>query len=67
MEELLEAYYADNAKKLRRLVDKILSKFGGLSDKDRDDFYSLANEVFVDAMRRCEDLEAFDVYLYACL
>ncbi len=57
MEELLKAYYADNAKKLRGLVDKILSKFGGLSDKDRDDFYSLANEVFVDAMRRCEDIE----------
>ncbi len=34
MEELLKAYYADNAKKLRGLVDKILSKFGGLSDKD---------------------------------
>lgn len=67
MEELLKAYYADNAKKLRGLVDKILSKFGGLSDKDRDDFYSLANEVFVDAMRRCEDIEAFDVFLYACL
>ena len=67
MEELLKAYYADNAKKLRGLVDKILSKFGGLSDKDRDDFYSLANEVFVDTMRRCEDIEAFDVFLYACL
>ena len=67
MEELLEAYYADNAKKLHGLVDKILSKFGGLSDKDRDDFYSLANEVFVDAMRRCEDIRAFDVFLYACL
>ena len=38
-----------------------------MSDKDRDDFYSLANEVFVDAMRRCEDIEAFDVFLYACL
>ena len=67
MEELLKAYYADNAKKLRGFVDKILSKFGGLSDKDRDDFYSLANEVFVDTMRRCEDIEAFDVFLYACL
>ena len=41
--ELLEAYYADNAKKLHKTVDRILLKFGGLSEKDRDDFYSLAN------------------------
>lgn len=67
MEELLEAYYANNAQKLHGLVDKILSKFGGLSDKDRDDFYSLANEVFVDVMRRYEDIGSFDVFLYACL
>ena len=67
MEEILAVYYADNAKKLHGTVDKILLKFGGLSDKDRDDFYSLANEVFVDAMRRCDDLQAFDVFLYSCL
>ena len=64
MEEILMAYYADNAKKLRKMVDKILSRFGGLSDKDRDDFYSLANEVFVEAMRRCDDFQAFDVFLH---
>ena len=46
MEQILNTYYADNAKKLHRVVDKILLKFGGLSDKDLDDFYSLANEVF---------------------
>lgn len=67
MEEILAEYYADNAKKLHGMVDKILLKFGGLSDKDRDDFYSLANEVFVDVMRRCGDLQAFDVFLYSCL
>ena len=67
MEEILMAYYADNAKKLRKMVDKILSRFGGLSDKDRDDFYSLANEVFVEAMRRCDDFQAFDVFLHSCL
>ena len=43
MEQLLAVYYQDNAKKLHRLVDKILLKFVGLSDKDLDDFYSLAN------------------------
>ena len=49
---ILDTYYADNAKRLHKVVDKILLKFGGLSNKDKDDFYSLANEVFVDVMRR---------------
>ena len=61
------AYYADNAKKLRKIVDKILSKFGGLSDKDMDDFYSLANEVFVDVLKRYDNVRSFDGFLYSCL
>ena len=36
---ILDSYYADNAKKLHKVVDRILSKFGGLSNKDTDDFY----------------------------
>ena len=48
-------------------MNKILLKFGGLSDKDLDDFYSLANEVFVDVMRRYDGLQPFDVFLYSCL
>lgn len=64
---LLNTYYADNARKLHRTVDKILSRFGGLSGKDMDDFYSLANEVFVDAMRRYDYEQPFDGFLYSCL
>ncbi len=41
MEQILSRYYADNAGKLRGMVDKILARFGGLADKDRDDFYSV--------------------------
>ena len=67
MEQLLTTYYADNAEKLHRIVKKILLKFGGLSDKDMDDFYSLANEVFVDAMRRYDNSQSFEVFLYTCL
>ena len=55
MEEMLWKYYENNARELHRMVERILSKFGGLSDKDMDDFYSLANEVFVDVMRRYDD------------
>ena len=67
MEQILTSYYADNAKKLHRVVYKILLKFGGLSDKDLDDFYSLANEVFVDVMKRYDDSLSFDGFLYSCL
>ena len=67
MEQILNIYYVDNAKKLRRMVDKILLKFGGLSDKDLDDFYSLANEVFVDVIKRYDGEQSFDGFLYSCL
>lgn len=64
---ILDAYYADNAQKLHKTVDKILCKFGGLSGKDTDDFYSLANEVFVDVLRRYDASQPFDGFLYSCL
>ena len=67
MERILHTYYENNAKKLHKMVDRILLKFGGLSDKDMDDFYSLANEVFVDAMARYDDSQSFDAFLYSCL
>lgn len=65
--DILESYYADNAKKLHRVTDRILMKFGGLSGKDKDDFYSLANEVFVDVMKRYDNTQSFDGFLYSCL
>ncbi len=64
---ILDAYYADNARKLHRVVDRILSKFGGLTYKDTDDFYSLANEVFVHAIKRYDCEQSFDGFLYSCL
>ena len=66
-DQILQAYYANNARKLRRMVDRILTKFGGLYEKDRDDFYSLANEVFADVLRRYNGTQPFDGFLYACL
>lgn len=65
--DILNTYYADNAKKLHKMVDKILFKFGGLSNKDIDDFYSIANEVFVDVMKRYDYAQSFDGFLYSCL
>lgn len=67
MEQILITYYSNNARKLHKMVDKILSGFGGLYDKDKDDFYSLANEVFVDVMRRYDASKPFEAFLYSCL
>lgn len=67
MDQILITYYENNAKELRKVVDKILLKFGGLSGKDMDDFYSLANEVFVDVMRRYNKSQPFETFLYSCL
>lgn len=64
---ILDAYYSNNAGKLHRIVDKILLRFGGLSDKDLDDFYSLANETFVDVLKRYDGIQSFDGFLYSCL
>ena len=65
--QILDTYYTDNARKLHRVVDRILSKFGGITYKDTGDFYSLANEVFVDAIRRYDGEQSFDGFLYSCL
>ena len=67
MEEILNIYYGDNARRLRGLVDRILLRFGGLSDMDMDDFYSLANEVFADTIKRYDGSGDFDGFLYSCL
>lgn len=67
METILRTYYADNAKRLHQIVDKMLLEFGGVSDKDRDDFYSLANEVFVDVLKRYDGKRPFAPFLYSCL
>lgn len=67
MDKILITYYSNNAKKLHKMVDKILLKFGGLSDKDLDDFYSLANEVFVDVMQRYDGSQPFENFLYSCI
>lgn len=49
MSVILKDYYADEAKKLHNLVDKIVNKkFGGTRGKDMSSYYSSANEVMAD-------------------
>lgn len=66
--ELMQEYYDNEAKKLHMIVDKILRKYGGISDKDKDDFYSLANEVFAVSLRDFDSSKCnFEGFLYSNL
>ena len=67
LELIINEYYENNAEKLNRMIDKILLRFGGLSGKDKDDFYSLANEVIIDVIRRYDKSQSFEAFLYTCL
>ena len=47
------------------MVDRILFKLR--FDVDNEGFYSLANEIFVDALNRYDGKQDFDGFLYSCL
>lgn len=55
MEALIEKLYANNAKELHRIVNKIVSSFGGITQKDMDDFYSVANYVIAEIKDNIDD------------
>lgn len=66
MEPIVLSYFQNNAKKLNNMVDKILYKLHFV-DVDKNDFYSLANEVFMYTVRDYEPSKSFDGFLYSCL
>lgn len=67
MNPQLDIYYQNNGRKIKKMVDKILVQFGGLSQKDTDDFYSVANETFVNVLRSYDSNQNFDTFLYSCI
>lgn len=62
----VELYCENNAKRLYDMVDKILFKLH-FTDVDKNDFYSLANEVFMYTVRDYDASKSFDGFLYSCL
>lgn len=50
MQNYIYELYKDNAYKLQRMVDKMIAKYGGISGKDRDDFYSIAGDTISDIL-----------------
>lgn len=67
MEPIIDFYYKNNAVNLHNTVNKILIKIHYSNDNNKDDFYSLADEVFVLALLNHEELQSFDKFLYSCL
>ena len=59
----IDLYYKNNAKRLYDMVDKILFKLH-FTDVDKNDFYSLANEVFMYTVRDYDASKSFDGFFY---
>ena len=53
-QEFLDYYCENNMQRLKYISYHIFSKFGGISEKDYDDFYSIANMVL------WNDIQSFD-------
>ncbi len=67
MEQLIDSYYENEARKLHKMVDKILHKLR-LQDMEKTDFYSLADEIFVvEVLKDYDENKNFDNFLYTCL
>lgn len=61
----IELYFRNDAKKLYEMIDRILRKLR--FDVDKSDFYSMGNEIFIDVLKRYDEIQDFDGFLYTCL
>ena len=61
----IDLYFQNDAKKLYDMIDKILKKLR--FNVDKSDFYSLGNEIFIDVLKRYDEIQDFDGFLYSCL
>lgn len=67
---VINLYYENDARKLRKIVDKILKSYPNIYLKDYDEFYSVANDVFADLVKKDgfdKDEGSFEGYLYVAL
>lgn len=67
--QALEEYASNNMVKLKKISYSLFIKFGGISEKDYDDFYSKANEELWKATEIYEENKGvpFEVFLKGCL
>lgn len=55
MKMILEEYCANEMKKLKQICYPLLIKIGGISEKDYDDFYSIALDALADSALRYDE------------
>ena len=63
--DLVDLYFKNDGKVLYGLIDKVLFKLK--FDVENSDFYSLGNEIFLDALCRYDGTQDFNGFLYSCL
>ena len=63
--DLVDLYFKNDGKVLYGLIDKVLFKLK--FDVENSDFYSLGNEIFLDALCRYDETQDFNGFLYSCL
>lgn len=68
-QQILEEYASNGMKKLKKISYPLFIKFGGISEKDHDDFYSKANEELWKATEVFDEKKGvpFEAYLLSCL
>lgn len=67
MEQIINSYYENDAKKLHKMVDKVLKNLHFV-DVDKDDYYSLATEIFVnEVIPNYNPEKSFESFLYSTL
>lgn len=67
MQSIINTYYENEAKKLHEMVDKVLRKLH-FTEVDKDDFYSLATDIFVnEVIPNYNPEKSFESFLYTTL
>lgn len=71
MEHIINAYYADNARKLHNVINQIFVKhYGGITGKDIEEFYGVASDTIMDIIwnKRYDSSKGdFDGYIYKAI
>ena len=64
IQETLELYCENEMQKLKQICNPMINKIGGISDKDYDDFYSIALSVLSDTVLRFEPEKEVEFQCY---
>ena len=62
----INEYFSNDAKKLHKLVDKVLKNLK-FHDIDVEDYYSLSHEIFYNSLQYYDKTQPFKGFIYSCL